>query len=320
MEHAFLPSEEVHRRLASRLGRIHAQQRLGIETDHESHSLAHSLTVFHIENVPYSRLLIEGILRLSCMFSVGVRNATLVEVRTNEIVSDSLPLGFDGFTILHLSDLHTDLNPSAMNAAEEKIRELHYDICVLTGDYRGQTWGDYRPCLQGLLKLRNSIKGEIYAVLGNHDSIMMVPDLEDMGINVLLNEHTRIHRTDAAIYLVGIDDAHFYRVDNVERAAEQVPEDAFSLLLSHTPEIYKQAAHAGFNLMLCGHTHGGQICLPGEYPVILEAAVPRWMGRGAWKYKGLTGYTSAGAGCSLVPVRFNCPPEITLHRLKKGLA
>ena len=82
--------------------------------------------------------------------------------------------------------------------------------------------------------------------------------------------------------------------------------------MSHTPEIYRQAAHAGFDLLLSGHTHGGQICLPGSIPITLDSVLPRSMGSGAWKYHDMLGYTSVGAGTSVVPVRINCLPELTL--------
>jgi predicted MPP superfamily phosphohydrolase len=114
----------------------------------------------------------------------------------------------------------------------------------------------------------------------------------------------------------GIDDAHFYRVDNIEKAASGIPHNEFSILLSHTPEIYRQAAHADFNVMLSGHTHGGQICVPGGIPIQLNAVLPRRLGAGAWRHHSLAGYTSVGAGASIVTVRFNCPPEITLHHLE----
>jgi hypothetical protein len=135
---------------------------------------------------------------------------------------------------------------------------------------------------------------------------------------MLLNECELIARDDQRIFLAGVDDAHFYRMDNIEKAVAEIPEGAFSILLSHTPEIYRQAAHAHFRLMLSGHTHGGQLCLPGSIPIMLEAVLPRGMGAGAWQYHGMTGYTSVGAGTSVVPVRLNCPPEITLHRLRCG--
>lgn len=131
----------------------------------------------------------------------------------------------------------------------------------------------------------------------------------------LLNECAVIGCGSASLYLAGVDDAHFYRADNIEKAATNIPQGCVSILLSHTPEIYRQAAHAGFDLMLSGHTHGGQICLPGEIPILLEAKVPRALGAGAWRHSGMAGYTSVGAGSSVVPVRFNNRPEITLHRL-----
>ena len=143
----------------------------------------------------------------------------------------------------------------------------------------------------------------------------MVPDLEALGIRVLLNECVAINRGEASIYLAGVDDAHFYRADDIEKAAAGIPQGCVSVLLSHTPEIYNQAARAGFDLMLSGHTHGGQICLPGEIPITLDAVLPRSFGSGAWTYGEMAGYTSVGAGSSVVPVRFNCPPEITLHEL-----
>jgi len=132
----------------------------------------------------------------------------------------------------------------------------------------------------------------------------------------LLNECETVSRGEQRIYLAGIDDAHFYRVDNIEKAASDIPHDAFSILLSHTPEIYRQAAHAGFDLLLSGHTHGGQICLPGSVPITLDAALPRHMGAGGWTYHDMAGYTSVGVGSSIVAVRINCLPEITLHRLR----
>ncbi len=144
----------------------------------------------------------------------------------------------------------------------------------------------------------------------------MVPDLEAMGIRMLLNECEPITRGAATIYLAGIDDAHYFRVDNIEKAASAIPHQSTSILLSHTPEIYRQAAHAGFDLMLSGHTHGGQICLPGSIPLTLSSALPRKFGAGPWKYHEMAGYTSRGIGSSVVTVRINRLPEITLHRLK----
>jgi uncharacterized protein len=313
-----LEQDEIARRLEGRLGKIHARQRLGIEKAHEAQVFGQGRTFFHIENFPFSQGLIETVLRLTGMYGVGRRNATRVRLLTNEVASSRLPDAFDGFTILHLSDLHADRSQGAMSTLTDLVRDLDHDVCVWTGDYRAATFGDCRPSLRELSKLREAISTDVYAVLGNHDSVRMVPDLEAMGVKLLMNENVVFSRGDASLYLAGVDDAHFYRVDNLEKAAADIPEDAFSILLSHTPEIYRQAAHAGFDLLLGGHTHGGQICLPGGFPLTLDAALPRRMGKGAWTYAGMRGYTSAGAGTSIVPARFNCPPEITLHRLIKG--
>jgi len=171
-----------------------------------------------------------------------------------------------------------------------------------------------------MARLCSTLKRPIYGVLGNHDTIRMVPGLEDMGIQMLLNENHAIERGNQRIYLAGIDDAHFYRVDNIEKAATGILLGNFSILLSHTPEVYQQASYADFSLLLSGHTHGGQICLPGRIPITLDSVLPRHMGSGAWEYRDMVGYTSVGAGSSIVPVRFNCPPEITLHRLRQPSA
>jgi predicted MPP superfamily phosphohydrolase len=203
----------------------------------------------------------------------------------------------------------------AMERVVDLLEEARYDVCVLTGDYRGGTCGPYDTTLAGMARVRAGLKGPIYGVLGNHDTICMVPGLEAMGIRMLLNESAVIERDGQRLHLGGIDDAHFYGMDNIGKAASTIPHNEFSILISHTPEVYRQAARAKFNLLLSGHTHGGQICLPGGIPITLDSILPRSMGSGAWKYHDMIGYTSVGAGASVVPVRFNCPPEITLHHL-----
>src|SRR5437016_5165633 len=148
----------------------------------------------------------------------------------------------------------------------------------------------------------DTLKTPLSGVLRNHETIRMLPDLEQLGIRMLLNECEIIKRNGECLYLAGIDDAHFYLTDNIEKAASGIPADAFSILLSHTPEVYEEAAHGDFNLMLSGHTHGGQICLPGGIPIILNSVLPRYMGSGAWNYRGMSGYTSVGAGSSTIAV------------------
>jgi uncharacterized protein len=307
--------EAVLSKLEQRLGgRVYARQRLGIETEHEAQIFGQGLNYFHIENWYSAHAVIRFLLKFTGLYWRGRANAARVQVRLNDVHFERLPPEFDGFTLLHISDFHADMNDGAMSRLEEILPGLRYDLCVLTGDYRGATFGQFDDALARMRPILAHIHQPMYGVLGNHDTIRMVPDLEVMGIRMLLNEFEPIKREGVSIYLAGIDDAHYFRVDNIEKAASGIPEQAFSILLSHTPEIYRQAAHAGFDLLLAGHTHAGQICLPGSIAVTLSSALPRKFGGGAWKYLEMAGYTSAGVGSSIVPVRINCLPEITLHR------
>jgi uncharacterized protein len=310
--------DDILLELERRLGRTHARQRLGIETDHETRIFGGGINFFHIENWYSVHALIRAALKLTGLYWRGRRNAERLRVRQNEVRSSRLPSSFDGFAVLHLSDLHVEMNEGAMRHLVELAGSLRYDLCVLTGDYRAATFGPFEATLEGLARIRTRLNGPVYGVLGNHDTIKMIPALEAMGIRMLLNECVSITRGSERIHLAGIDDAHYFRVDNIEKAAAEIPDGEFSILLSHTPEIYRQAAHAGFDLLLSGHTHGGQICLPGSIPITLDSLLPRRLGAGAWHYGEMAGYTSVGAGSCIVPVRLNCPPEITLHRLRRG--
>jgi predicted MPP superfamily phosphohydrolase len=305
----------VLEKLEERLGRLYARQRLGIEGEREGRVFGQGINFFHPENWYLSASFIRTALMATGLYWRARKNAENIKIRHHDIRSPQVPDSFHGFTILHLSDLHADMNSGAMRRLIELLPTVSYDLCVLTGDYRGKTYGSYQAAIDGLARVRAHLQGPVYGVLGNHDTIRMVPALEEIGIRMLLNESDAIERSGVQIHLVGIDDAHYYRVDNIEKAASSLPAADFSILLSHTPEIYRQAAHAGFQVLLSGHTHGGQICLPGAIPIILDSVLPRRMGAGAWMYRGMVGYTSVGVGSCILPVRLNCPPEITLHRL-----
>lgn len=299
-----------------RFGRIQTRQRLGIEEDHENRARRRAGDVSGGKRWFLNASIIRTTLKFSGLYWRARKNAERIKIRHHDIVSDKLPTAFDGFTILQISDLHVDMNEGAINRLIELLPTLSYDACVLTGDYRGKTFGPFEATLEGLARTCAKLEGPVYGVLGNHDTIRMVPAMEAMGIQMLLNESEELVRGGERIYLAGIDDAHFYKLDDIAKAAAHVPSTEFSILLSHTPEIYRQAAHAGFKLMLSGHTHGGQICLPGVIPITLCPSLPRRMGAGSWRYNDMVGYTSVGVGSSIVPARINCPPEITLHRLQ----
>jgi predicted MPP superfamily phosphohydrolase len=312
-------NQDIPAKLEQRLGRLHVRQRLGIEDDHEARIFGRGNNFFRLEKRYLNRFVIRNALKLAGLYWRGQKNAERIAIKHHDVVRSELPPMFDGFTILQLSDLHVDdMNRSAIRRLIELLGDVTYDLCVMTGDYRGRTFGPFAATIDGLARIRAHLDGPVYGVLGNHDSIRMVPAMEEMGIRMLLNEAEILMRGDQRLHLAGIDDAHYYRVDNIEKAVAQVPADEFSILLSHTPEIYRQAAYAGFDLLLAGHTHGGQICLPGGIPLTLGARLPRHMGSGPWKYRDMAGYTSAGVGSSIVAVRLNCPPEITLHHLRRG--
>ncbi len=311
-----MDKDAIVKALEKRLGSVHARQRLGIEQDKEPQVFGGGLNYFHPENWVSGRTIIRLILQSTGFYWRGRQNTLKHQLVKNDVRIAGLPASFDGFTLLHLSDVHADMYPPALDALIARVKPLDYDICVMTGDYRARTFGSIDAAVEAMTYLLEHLKSPVYSVLGNHDSVRMIPQLEQAGCQFLLNETIKIQQKDEILYLAGIDDAHYYRVDNIEKVAEQIDPGHISILLSHTPEIYRQAAHAGFNLMLSGHTHGGQICLPGGIPVTLDATLPRHMGSGAWQYGKLQGYTSRGAGTSIVPVRINCLPEITMHRLR----
>ena len=303
--------------LLARIGRTHLRTRLGLEEEHEAFSFGRpGAHFFYPENWYSVHGFIRHSLRLVGLYERAQRNARAIRLVLNPLRIAGLPTAFDGYRILHLSDLHLDMDPRNPEALHRRLLGLDYDLCVLTGDYRAKTYGPYERVLEGITALRQRLTGPVYAILGNHDSIRLVKGLENADIRVLLNESVALERAGHVIYLAGIDDAHYFQVHNLDRASAAIPADKVALLLSHTPETYRHAAHAGFQAMLCGHTHGGQICLPGGFPIFWDARCPRALAAGAWRYRELVGYTSVGAGTSVVNARLNCPPEITIHTLR----
>jgi predicted MPP superfamily phosphohydrolase len=308
---------DVITHLEKRLGAVHARQRIGIEEESMPQVFGHGINFFHPENWYSIHSLLRKLLKTTGIYWRGRDNTLDFRVTRNPIKLDHLPAAFDGFTLLHLSDVHADMYPPATDALLAHLQDLTYDAVVLTGDYRAWTFGDIKRSMDGMRKLCNQLHAPLYGVLGNHDTIRMIPELEAMGIKMLLNESVTINRGEDNIHLAGIDDAHYYRVDNIEKAAKGIPLSSVAILLSHTPEVYRQAAHASFDLLFCGHTHGGQICLPGGLPLTLDARCPRRFGSGSWRHAQMQGYTSSGTGTSIVEVRLNCPPEIILHTLRQ---
>jgi predicted MPP superfamily phosphohydrolase len=198
----------------------------------------------------------------------------------------------------------------------ERIADLEYDACVVTGDLRYRKYGTIAPALDGFRVVRERMHGPVYAVLGNHDPAEMLAPLAALDVRVLVNEATVLEHAGAHVHLVGVDDPHWFRADDLEAALDGVPEDECRILLAHAPEIYEEAEARGVDLMLCGHTHGGQIALPGGWPPFLNVRCPRRFAVRAWRHGRLRGYTTVGAGCSSIPLRLQVRPEVVIHRLR----
>lgn len=301
--------------LARRLDRAYISQRLNMEADYEQRCRT-VRRFYHIESWCSVHAFIRTGLALCGLHGRARRNARRLRVVRQDWRLPGLAAAFDGYTLLHITDPHVDMAPEITQALIDAVRPLTYDACVITGDFRTRTFGPHAAVLTAMRQVSAHLRGPVYAVLGNHDTLRLVPGLESMGVRVLLNESVALERGASRLYLAGVDDGHYYRLDHIPEAARHIPPDAVGILLSHTPEVYARAAHAGFRLMLCGHTHGGQICLPGGFPVLTDADCPRRFARGRWQYEGLLGYTSPGSGTSIVDLRLNCPPEVTLHRLQ----
>ena len=266
--------------------------------------------------VPIFKFVLTIIFKVTFLWKRGYKNYLSPNVEEHPLTLPRLPKEFNGFRILHLSDLHLDLDEKLVPAIIAQLQNLKYDLCVITGDFNNLTVHKSGSAMPETEQLAKAINAPIYACLGNHDSLLDVPHLEAAGVKVLLNEGIELKHNDASIWLGGVDDANIYKSDDIKRAFSKTPQNAFKLLLSHTPSTYAKAAAEGVDLVLAGHVHGGQICFPGGtmlHKVIGWKNDPSpdkvWVGH--WREGNLTqGWTSRGAGSCGVPLRFNCPPEI----------
>ena len=249
----------------------------------------------------------------------GHRNVYQLTLRKLCFRLKRLPAAFSGFKILHLSDFHADGLPHLPRTVCNLVGNVEVDLCVLTGDYRWRQYGSsdlVYPAMKEIIGCLRSRRG-IYGILGNHDSVEKVPEFERMGMDMLVNRAVPLDEAGERIWLLGLDDPHYYGCDDLDGALAQVgDDDAFKILLVHTPELARDAADAHVDLYLCGHTHGGQVRLPGLKPLVANSNADIEFVSGPWRCNGMMGYTTAGVGCSLAPIRFFCPPEIALIELR----
>ncbi len=274
---------------------------------------------FHPERRRAVRRSILWALRISDLLARGYENAVRPIVRHIHLSLPTLPTAFSGLRILHLSDLHAEMPVPLLEQVIDSLRGIPVDLCLLTGDYRFGLSGSSQPACEAVAHLLAATRPPLgtFGVLGNHDSTDMVARLEQVGATILVNRAVAIPAGRERLYLLGVDDPHYYGCDDLPRALAGVPAENFKILLAHSPELFEEAGAAQVDLYLCGHTHAGQVCFPWVGPLWLNARCPRQFTRGAWTYRNMHGFTSAGLGCSMVWARFNCPPEITVITLTR---
>jgi len=243
-------------------------------------------------------------------------------VREYTAYFDDLPSGFDGFSILHLSDFHFHGFDIRAQQLCECLSNLPSDIAVITGDFRNKAYTNWNCVLPALNRVIKTLKVRygIFACLGNKETIGSVGILESLGISVLRNANTKIKKGGQRLYLIGVDETNPIKKFSVEcvNAMWNVPAQSFKVLLAHTPDYIIFAKHFGIQLMLAGDTHGGQISLPFIGAPKVKSRLSRKYAKG-WVYEnGTTLYVNAGIGVVNLPVRIMCPPEIVRIVLRKG--
>lgn len=228
-----------------------------------------------------------------------------------------LPAAFDGFRIVQLSDIHHSpfTSRAQIERAVETANSLQPDIVALTGDYISKERQYAAPCAELLGRLR--ARHGIFAVLGNHDhwtDAALITDLfRAEGMTVLVNQGMRFEMKGAALWLAGVDDT-MVGLEDLPLALAGSREEEFKLLLAHNPIILRRAARAGVDLVLSGHTHGGQVSLRSERGA--SGRPRRRLLKGLARQGETQIYVTRGLGTVVLPVRFGCPPEVSLLELR----
>jgi len=246
----------------------------------------------------------------------GYGNAKTIRVNELVLKYPNLPDAFNGFRILHLSDLHIDSIPGFAAYIIDKVKGIKFDCCLLTGDYRRDLNGSFSHILKPLHILSKYIKAPYgtFAVLGNHDTYLMARYEQESGMELLINESVEIIKEGQKILITGTDDPFSYYTESALLSLETKGYD-FKIALVHTSELAKVASANKYDLYLCGHTHGGQICLKEGIPLISHQFEGKQFNHGKWNIGKMTGYTSRGVGVSGIPLRYNCAAEVTIITL-----
>ena len=244
-----------------------------------------------------------------------------IKIERQVVAIENLPQTFDGVKIVQLSDFHSLWFGSREKRVLEILDELKPDFVFITGDFvdpitKIVTDRNLSSVKIFWQELGRKYQGRIFGVLGNHDTIIVKNYLEKSGITILDNENKKIILNNDFIYLIGVDDPWTGR-DNLSKAIKGIEKETPKILLAHAAEIIDEAAKERMDLVLVGHTHGGQINFPvlGRLIQPLSEYGRRYIS-GLFKVGYTYLYVNRGIGTSIIPIRFNCPPEITLIELR----
>jgi uncharacterized protein len=239
----------------------------------------------------------------------------MITVEHRTIPLRRLPGEFDGLRVVQLSDIHHSpfTGRDQIERAVETANSLNPDLIALTGDYVSHDRSYAVGCAQMLGRLR--ARHGVVAVLGNHDHWTDADLITDLfraeGIQVLINQGYRFSRGGGSFWLSGVDDT-MVGLEDLDKALEGSRKDEMKLLLAHNPVILRRAARAGVDLVLSGHTHGGQVSLRSDRTTRPRRRLLKGLGQ-----KGDTLiYVSRGLGTVVLPIRYGCPPEISLLELR----
>jgi predicted MPP superfamily phosphohydrolase len=257
-------------------------------------------------------------LTLSQAARAALTEPYLLTIEHHAIQLPRLPKAFDGFRIVHLSDIHHSpfTSREQIERAVDTANRLKPDIVALTGDYISHDRQYAVPCaeLLGRLQARHGV----YAVLGNHDhwtDAALITDLfRAEGITVLVNQGMRFELNGEAFWLAGVDDT-MVGLEDLSLALAGARDSEMKLLLAHNPIILRRAARARVDLVLSGHTHGGQVKLRSERSP--SGRPRRRLLRGLGRQGETQIYVTRGLGTVVLPIRYGCPPEVSLLELRR---
>jgi uncharacterized protein len=258
------------------------------------------------------------LLRSTPVYGRGRLNALDVRRVELEVELPGLPAGFDGYRILHVSDTHLDYFPEIAPAARAMLAGVEADMLALTGDIQGLHRNSIEQATGLLMEALQDVRvtGPRLAVLGNHDPAAMAEVLRREGFDVLVNRSTVLQRGDDRLRITGLDDVNSFYTEAARHALDS-HDGEFRIALVHSPEVADDADAAGYSLYLCGHTHGGQICLPGGRPVMTRLRRCHHAASGQWRHGKMIGYTNRGLGVAGLPLRFNTRGEAAIITLRR---